>query len=80
MISISYIIQSNFSLLYVYHLSRYRYYVMFPEWTLILNAVIGAIRIFIGLMMTCKKIRSGVVIVLIITGLGVFVEFWFTVH
>ena len=67
-----YWIWDNLYLLYLYHYSSVLFLIMFPDWTLISNAVLGFIGIFIGIKMIRKKmkIKQGILIDLLILAIG----------
>lgn len=62
----------NLYLLYMYNYSGRLWMIMFPEWTLLLNSVLGLLGITIGLRLTLNKltIKKGLIssIFLIIIG------------
>jgi len=59
----SYWVWDNLHLLYLYHYTGILFFIMFPDWVLFTNAIIGIIGIGIGVMvlkrkMTIKKALS----------------------
>jgi len=59
----SYWVWDNLHLLYLYHYTGTLFFIMFPDWVLFTNAIIGIIGIGIGVMvlkrkMTIKKALS----------------------
>jgi len=68
----SYWIWDNLYLLYLYHYSSILFFIMFPDWTLILNAILGLIGIVISIKVIRKKMKimQGILIDLLILLIG----------
>jgi len=68
----AYWIWNNLYLLYLYHYSSVLFLIMFPDWTLILNAVLGLIGTLIGIKVIRKKmkIKQGILTDLLILLIG----------
>ena len=68
----TYWIWDNLYLLYLYHYSSILFFIMFPDWTLILNAILGLIGIVISIKVIRKKmkIKQGILIDLLILLIG----------
>jgi hypothetical protein len=57
-------IWENLRLLYSYHNANTLFYIMYPDWMLVLNAIFGLIGIFIGFFMIRGriKLKTGIII------------------
>ena len=60
----AYWIWDNLYLLYLYHYSSILFSIMFPDWILIVNAILGLFGVIIGFKVIRKKmkIRKGILI------------------
>ena len=53
----SYWVWDNLHLLYLYHYTGILFFIMFPDWVLFTNAIIGIIGIGIGVMVLKRKMK-----------------------
>lgn len=61
-----YWIWQNLHLLYLYHTSSLLFLIMYPDWVLIIQSIIGLLLILNGILIQRKRIRMSVGLIIII--------------
>jgi len=71
-----YWIYDNVNLYYLYHYTQIDFFIMIPDWVLLINTILGAIGIFIGARVILQKItiKKAIKIELVLILFGGFLD------